>query len=173
MNNAIQNLKYRIEDWGYSVRNFCRAVRLRPLVICPFCRGKGGEMSGYYEPEWSECSTCWRCWRDLEDCGWNWFVGRVPVWTWVQSKLSIRAGLWYPLPVTGLIKCKVFGLHRWMNEDESQPGLRICANCWKNKTVDVGPHEFVWLPGGGMGWKPVGHGLRVVKDSEIYTDKRA
>lgn len=29
---------------------------IRP--ICPLCGGTGGAISGYYEPEWSECRLC-------------------------------------------------------------------------------------------------------------------
>ena len=29
---------------------------IRP--ICPECDGEGGRMSGYYQPEWSECGLC-------------------------------------------------------------------------------------------------------------------
>jgi hypothetical protein len=25
---------------------------------CPICAGQGGEISGYYEPEWSDCLCC-------------------------------------------------------------------------------------------------------------------
>jgi hypothetical protein len=136
-------------------------IRHRPLIKCPFCQGKGGAMSGYYEPEWSECGECFRFWDDLDDHGWPWFVGRLPVWAWLQSKASIRARLWYRLSFTSLIKCKI-GIHRWMNEDRMEPGLRICARCWKDKKVPVGPMEFVHVPGGGMQWVPVGSGFELV-----------
>jgi hypothetical protein len=29
---------------------------IRP--VCPHCDGKGGAVSGYYEPEWSGCRCC-------------------------------------------------------------------------------------------------------------------
>jgi len=44
--------------------------------VCPECDGNGGGMSGYYEPEWSDCDCCNPQGRDLED-------GRITrVWRW-------------------------------------------------------------------------------------------
>jgi len=50
------------------VRNLFRPV-------CPACEGKGGEISGYYEPEFSECGCCY------ED---RWYGDSNPtrVWRW-------------------------------------------------------------------------------------------
>ncbi len=42
---------------------------------------------------------------------------------------------------------------------------KLCCNrCRENKKVEVVPHEFVYLPGGGMGWRPVGSGLEKVQE---------
>lgn len=158
-------MNYYIESLGYFARDVWLILRRRPLLPCPFCKGKGGAVTGYEEPEWCECTTCYEHWDDLIDAGWGWFQGRIPVWTWVQSKLSIRAGLWYALPLIDLAKCK-FGIHAWVNNDTTEPGLRICARCWTHKTVEVGPMEFVYLPGGGMGWAPEGSGLPLVHAPE-------
>lgn len=68
-------------------------ARHRPFFTCPFCRGNGGAMSGYYEPEWCECSACWPRWEGLEDHGMKWFIGRMPLMDYLRAGSSIWAGL--------------------------------------------------------------------------------
>lgn len=52
---------------------------------CPHCKGEGGFMDGYYEPEWSGCRCCdpkeermdepvTRVWR------WHWWLFRFAEW---------------------------------------------------------------------------------------------
>lgn len=119
-------------DW-YEVRSFFRkawlVVKHRPFFTCPFCRGDGGRM-GYTDcgNEWSECSCCYDHWDDLSDHGLTWFEGRIPLWELVRSKVSIWCGLWYPLRLCTLFRCKVLRWHRWV--DEPDHGVRICACCW-------------------------------------------
>lgn len=43
--------------------------------VCPACDGEGGSMSGYYEPEFSECSCCY------EDPWWE-ESNPTRVWRW-------------------------------------------------------------------------------------------
>lgn len=125
-----------IEDFLWAIRRCEKIAWLvlwhRPLMRCPICKGAGGATSGYYEPEWCECSTCWDYWNDLEDCGMEWFVGRAPIWIWLRARLSIACGMWYAVRIRDLVRCRV-GLHRWMNEDEMEPGLRVCCVCYEHK----------------------------------------
>lgn len=126
----------RISDAWWSVRYAAKrvwlVVRHRPLITCPFCKGAGGEMSGYYEPEWSECSACWGHWNDLEDHGIRWAVGRLPLWDYLRARASLWCGMWELTRFRDLIRCKL-RIHRWMNEDDMEPGLRICCVCYATK----------------------------------------
>lgn len=106
----------------------------RPFITCPFCDGKGGAMSGYYEPEWSECRECYPHWEPLTDCGPEWCVGRLPVWEWVRARISLAFGLWYIANIRTVIACRL-GFHDWMNEDRMEPGLRICCVCYQSGHV--------------------------------------
>lgn len=127
----LDELWYSVSGWAKRIWLF---IRNRPLIKCPFCNGAGGEMSGYYEREWTECSECWRHWDELEDRGINWVVGRMPLLKFIRAKLSIRLGHWRTACIRELIACKL-GRHDWMNEDEAEPGLRICRVCYEHKSV--------------------------------------
>ncbi len=107
-------------------------LKHRPFFRCPFCEGKGGAMSGYYEPEWSECYECYRSWEPLVDCGVDWFEGRLALLDWIRAKAAQRCGIWQICGLRQLLACKL-GWHRWMNEDAIQPGLRICCICYRDK----------------------------------------
>jgi hypothetical protein len=67
-------------------------------IVCPACNGDGGEMSGYYEPEFSECQCCnergdneeevTRVWR------WRWWWFRFNQWRadraldrWIEQEI--------------------------------------------------------------------------------------
>lgn len=129
-------------DWGYAFLNTCRNVgrllKNRPLLTCPFCKGKRGAIQGYYEPEWDDCDACGHYWQDMEDNGWRWFVGRLPVWSWLEAKVSIWCGFWRLTRLRDIARCKL-GIHHWINEDEITPGYRVCCVCWKDKTVATLP----------------------------------
>lgn len=68
----------------------------RPFVTCPFCKGRGGDVVGYYEPEWTECRECWDYWKDLDDWGLAWFAGRLPLLKFIQARASIWCGPPWP-----------------------------------------------------------------------------
>lgn len=54
--------------------------------ICPACNGEGGAMSGYYEPEFSECGCCYpdRWYEDSNPTHvWRW---RAWVWRYQQRR---------------------------------------------------------------------------------------
>lgn len=131
-----------IESIAWELRFFAERIWLvikhRPWLRCPFCQGKGGEVSGYYEPEWTECRDCWPYYRDLEDHRWTWFVGRLPLLQWLRAKASIRFGLWYTADFSDIIKCKC-GRHRWMDETDMEPGLYVCATCYEHKHEPEAP----------------------------------
>jgi hypothetical protein len=123
-------------EWVYTITSTMRKLWLfakhRPLLTCPFCEGRGGNSD--YWGEWSECYTCWDHWQELDDYGWRWFGGRVPVWKWVQCKVSIWSKVGERTRIRDIIRCKL-GLHCWINEDDMEPGLRICRICYESKTV--------------------------------------
>jgi hypothetical protein len=125
-----------IDEAQWQLRN--NAMRLwlvvkhRPLVKCPFCKGKGGEVSGYYEPEWCECHACYDHWEQLTDHGLRWFEGRLPVWEYLRARASIRFGLWYPARFRDLIRCKM-GRHRWV--DEVDHSMQICCVCYEHRDI--------------------------------------
>lgn len=52
--------------------------------ICPHCDGKGGFMSGYYEPEFSGCSCCNEDEQREEDVvrvwRWQWWLHQYRMW---------------------------------------------------------------------------------------------
>lgn len=126
----------------YTAKRLWLIVRHRPLITCPICKGVGGEISGYYEPEWSECSACWHHWEDLEDHGMPWFVGRLPLLMYVRARLSLRFGLWYPARFRDVLGCKL-GIHSWMSEEEScaGPGTRLCGVCYAMKKATPSPES--------------------------------
>lgn len=66
-----------------------------PLVRCPFCKGAGGEVSGYYEPEWSECMWCWSQADWLADNVSPWFEGRVHPLRWPRLKILAASNGFY------------------------------------------------------------------------------
>jgi hypothetical protein len=113
----------------YAVKRLWLIVKHRPFIICPFCKGKGGEVSGYYEPEWSECRACWHHWEDLEDHGLRWFAGRLPAWEYLRARASIWCGMWEVTRFRDLIRCKI-GIHRWQRDDDIEPGLETCCVCY-------------------------------------------
>ena len=167
MNIDFEDLLYRLKN---AVCRCWLVARNRPFFTCPCCEGKGGSVQGYYEPEWTECYACYDYWEKLEDWGWDRFVGRLPAWAWLRTKVALRFGFDPQWPIRDMLRCRL-GWHCWMNEDRLEPGLRICARCWKDKKVEVGPMEFVHMPGGGMGWMPLGSGCRPVKEEEIGVPK--
>lgn len=124
----------RIEDAWWNVREFAvkawLVVRHRPFFTCPLCKGKGGAMQGYYEPEWSECSACYERWESLDDHGWTWFVGRLPLLDYLRCRASIRCGMWELTRFRDLIRCKL-GIHRW--HDDEAVGKPICCVCYEVK----------------------------------------
>jgi hypothetical protein len=126
--------------WDYALSLARRAwvvLKHRSFLVCPFCKGSGGEVSGYYEPEWSECATCFKHYEEFDDHGMQWFVGRLPLIAWIRAKASIRFGLWYSARFRDLLACK-FGRHRWMDEGpdgDSEKRLHICATCYRSKYI--------------------------------------
>jgi hypothetical protein len=145
----MHRLMKRIDDWEWlwAVRCFGRRIGLvarhRPLLTCPFCKGRGGS-SDYYG-EWCECPDCFHFWHALENHRWEWFVGRVPVWTWVRAKVCIYFGHWECIRLRDLFRCKL-GFHRWFNQDDMEPGLRICGTCYEAKNVN----DAKWKPGDSL-----------------------
>lgn len=53
---------------------------IRP--VCPACDGKGGSMSGYYEPEFDSCRCCNRDDQNDEE------VTHVWRWQWWRFKFN-------------------------------------------------------------------------------------
>lgn len=91
-------------------------LRDRCWIKCPACGGDGGEMSGYYEPEWTECWACYAAWEEAEDHGVDWSVGRLGPVRWIWAKLG---PLWN-------WRCAIFGLHQ---VDPTLP--QACAVCYE------------------------------------------
>ncbi len=91
-------------------------------------------MDGYEVREWSECFSCYCTWSETEDCGMDWTVGRLSVRRWLRAKALfwLFGGPFGPEVPTlrRQIACRV-GWHRWMNEDDIEPGLQICAWCYE------------------------------------------
>ena len=102
-------------------------IRHRPVMVCPFCEGRGGEVSGYYEPEWTECWSCHEHWDALDELGVRWAVGRMPFWMWVRSKAAIRCKLWFPARLRDPLRCWL-GFHQFISHGENMPCL--CRICW-------------------------------------------
>lgn len=115
-----------------ALRAMWLIVKHRPLLTCPLCKGRGGEVSGYYEPEWSECD-CEPHWDQLEDAGMTWCVGRLPVWWWVRVKVSMSRGLCFMgIPrVRDVLRCAV-GWHNWHKEESMGAGSYLCVVCFKS-----------------------------------------
>ncbi len=66
-----------------------RFIRNMFRPVCPACKGEGGAVSGYYEPEFSECMCCYpdRWYEDSNPTRvWRW---RVWTW-WRQEQLTQR-----------------------------------------------------------------------------------
>lgn len=125
------------EEFTYWLRNVAviawLVVKHRPFFICPFCKGDGGAMSGYYEPEWSECPECFDHWSDLVDHRATWFDGRMPLLKRIRAAVSIRAGLWYTARLRDVLSCRL-KRHDWMTEAHlSEPGHRICGVCYHHE----------------------------------------
>jgi hypothetical protein len=104
-------------------------LKHRSIFCCPFCKGHGGEVSGYYEPEWTECHCCYEHYDELNDHGMEWFVGRVPLWVWIRAKVSIRCEFWFCGTIRNCIRCRM-GWHYWMDESRIEPGYEVCACCY-------------------------------------------
>jgi hypothetical protein len=122
------------EAWWFIRDNARRAwliVKRRPFLRCPFCKGEGGAVQGYYEPEWTECRVCFDHWNELDDYSMPWFVGRLPLLQWIRAKVAQRFGLWYVVSVREALLCRL-GFHRWRPEDGIEPGLRICCRCYEH-----------------------------------------
>lgn len=123
-----------IEDMRYRATGVLKRAWLiakhRPIVTCPFCKGQGGSVD--YWGEWCECRECWKHWSELDDCHLHWFIGRLPLWQWCKAKISMWAGFWFICGLVDVVRCKI-GLHRWMNEFETEPGLKICSVCYQHK----------------------------------------
>lgn len=71
---------------------------LRPA--CPNCDGKGGFMSGYYEPEFSGCSCCNPDERNEDDptrvWRWSWWLFLFQEWRerrrldrWIDEQVAL------------------------------------------------------------------------------------
>ncbi len=131
MSEALYELRYRaIRLW--------LVIKHRSFFRCPFCEGKGGAMSGYYEPEWSECHACHRHWDDLVDHGLGWVEGRLPLLEWLRAKVAIRCGIGFICRFREAAACKL-GWHYWMDEDDIEPGLKICCVCYEDNSSDIAP----------------------------------
>lgn len=104
----------------------------QPFFTCPVCDGAGGAMEGYYEPEWSECSSCWHYWETLDDYGIERFNGRLSLFQLWRVKLAKKLGVEEAFPFREIVRC-LTGHHNWLNE-EVEPGLRICGWCWASET---------------------------------------
>ena len=119
------------EDHYWTVRAWATraylVLRHRPLVKCPMCNGKGGEMQGYYEPEWSECWYCYDFWGELEEWRCEWFVGRVPVLAWLRGRILTRLGHGFSMShgrVRWAILCRL-GWHKWQDDE------CLGRHCWR------------------------------------------
>src|SRR5262245_23316032 len=98
-------------------------IWLHPVIKCPLCKGQGGAMAGYYEPEWTECE-CWNDWRDLEDRGRAWFIGRLTPLNWCRAKAAMKfVKIESVIPLLDTLRCAT-GLHRW-SRTEVEPGHEL------------------------------------------------
>ena len=103
-------------------------LRHLPLMKCPACKGNGGRVSGYYEPEWSECEWCWPCYERLEDYGINWAVGRLSPIKWLYAWFFTLTSHY---SLIGWLKCKA-GFHDWTQWGDVED-FKFCSRCWKDK----------------------------------------
>ena len=107
-------------------------LRARTFLKCPFCKGAGGSVVGYYEPEWTECYECYSEWDNLADMGMEWFQGRVSLLNYLRSRIAIACGLWSREKIKHSVGCKL-GRHLWMDESEIEDGLEVCCVCYSHR----------------------------------------
>lgn len=116
-----------------TIRALWLIAKYRPVMRCPLCKGSGGEVRGYYEPEWSECH-CEPFWGPIAEAKeeWEWFVGRLPLWWWVRAKIAMRFGLIVcGIPrVRDVLRC-VTGWHEW-HKDETLGEEYLCITCYRS-----------------------------------------
>ena len=117
-------------DLGNRARVAWLILKHRPFIKCPLCKGVGGGTD--YYGEGYECRDCWGYSHDLENYGADWFVGRVPFWAWVQSIICTRLGFWEKRRIRDAVRCRI-GWHQWMNDDQIEPGRRVCSCCYSHK----------------------------------------
>jgi hypothetical protein len=96
-----------------------------PVVQCPACRGTGGSVEGYYEPEWTECRHCYDQTDWLVDMGHDWFAGHVhPLrYPWVRLEVATQQTTF-----RGWLLCRM-GFH-WDLHDDWMPDT--CCRCYKD-----------------------------------------
>jgi len=104
-------------------------IRHRPIIKCPICDGEGGAMSGYYEPEWSECPCCYKHWVNAVDWGVTWAEGRLPLWSFVRAKVAMWCRMDFRETVLNCLKCKA-GWHLW---ERQLDGETFCERCYARK----------------------------------------
>lgn len=124
---------YQLKDW---LTKAWLIVKHRPLITCPWCKGTGGAIEGYYEPEWQECRECYHHWEELSDYGLDWFAGRLPVLQYLRARVSIWAGLWFTARISDALRCKA-GYHDFADHSHWEPGLEICSTCLTPKGVKI------------------------------------
>lgn len=124
---TLEAVRYRLESLYWWARKWLIFVRYLPILKCPACHGKGGEMSGYYEPEWMECSECYDSYSHTEDYGLDWTVGRLSPWKWPWAWLWAKTG---HVAFHGWLLCKI-GWHRW-DDDVTFP-VGVCRQCFEAK----------------------------------------
>ena len=105
-----------------------RWLRYRPLLKCPVCCGEGGWMMGWEEPEFCECPRCFPAWYETQDAFLEWTAGRLPLTWWPHAKLYRTTG---HDTVRGWLACKA-GWHKWIDESDLEPGLKICCRCYED-----------------------------------------
>lgn len=106
-------------------------VRFFAVIKCPVCKGEGGWMSGYYEPEWECCPVCSFGWDYSSK---NWFrriaseiefEGRTSPSKWLKSKIANTDLSW-----SRIIKCKL-GWHVPFSKGE-----QVCCHCYTLTDID-------------------------------------
>lgn len=132
----------RLSEYGELFDNFCVwwiVLFTRPFFKCPCCKGKGGHMSGYYEPEWSECSYCDEDASYLYDRNFDFFIGRISFSKWLKAKFyminnDISDGLPYYEKIPSILdqlECS-FGKHDYKVNPfcgDFHPRCKQCFYC--------------------------------------------
>ena len=134
----MKNFLWAIVEFWFEIKRKAILVilyiRFAAFIKCPCCKGEGGAMTGYYEPEWDDCNCCSFAWEYSSKrffhklaCDYELF-GRISPSKWLKCKMSFSGDV--SIGWIRVIKCKL-GRHVSL---ASECGGTVCAYCWKELT---------------------------------------